>query len=513
MKTFSRISILIFFIFTKTLFSQSYFSLLDSAYNSNIFSTVLNNNLNSANLNSRLFYTNEIGKFKFTVLNDYNSDLTKLDKNYSRDINNFNLSTEYKLKQNFSLGIGIQRKTFSDDKSVEVNQNNSNFLYTSLDYAPEIFAKVLTKVGYKTDDQIGVSTNGFCGQLNSFINGYQYRDYLINGKFNAGYENLVQKKNYLFELYGNVLKSFSNNTDNLGIIRGYTTRNDFFIPATQSIINIYGENNNIQTRTENYLYLQDNLRYFFSRKLKLNISGSFLTKNYYNEYRYKPSSNSAIYENIYDSKVSENRFDILSKIEFLIFNISSDIQISYTERSENHGLINSENLLPQQQRDIDKIERSKNNLSKITSALINLNYKLSNTNSINFSGSSSILRYDTDEKDNYDDRDELYLIALISHRYNNLNNFLIETSFEFNSSTLGYLYKERSANNNTNNIFKLTSSSTFKPVNNFFTNNYFQVLANYTVYKYEDILSQVQSFVFRQIDMWDSTRFDIKNNI
>ena len=80
MKTFSRISILIFFIFTKTLFSQSYFSLLDSAYNSNIFSTVLNNNLNSANLNSRLFYTNEIGKFKFTVLNDYNSDLTKLDK-------------------------------------------------------------------------------------------------------------------------------------------------------------------------------------------------------------------------------------------------------------------------------------------------------------------------------------------------------------------------------------------------------------------------------------------------
>jgi hypothetical protein len=39
------------------------------------------------------------------------------------------------------------------------------------------------------------------------------------------------------------------------------------------------------------------------------------------------------------------------------------------------------------------------------------------------------------------------------------------------------------------------------------------VLANFTVYKFEDLLSQVQSYIFRQLHIWDTTRFDITNNI
>jgi hypothetical protein len=53
----------------------------------------------------------------------------------------------------------------------------------------------------------------------------------------------------------------------------------------------------------------------------------------------------------------------------------------------------------------------------------------------------------------------------------------------------------------------------FKPVEGVATKNFFQVLANYTVYKYEDIISQVQSFSFRQLYLADSTDINVSKKI
>jgi len=90
-----------------------------------------------------------------------------------------------------------------------------------------------------------------------------------------------------------------------------------------------------------------------------------------------------------------------------------------------------------------------------------------------------------------------------------MRNFYLESSFEFNSSVLNYIFKEKSSNNNTNNVYKLSSASLFSPVNSLTTKNFFQVLANYTVYKYEDVVSQVQSFSFRQLYISDSTDYSL----
>jgi len=80
------------------------------------------------------------------------------------------------------------------------------------------------------------------------------------------------------------------------------------------------------------------------------------------------------------------------------------------------------------------IEKDKNNNSKTTTAYMEVIINASNTNSIRLQGSSSLLRYDTNSEFNFDDRDELLLNGMISHRYNNLKNFFVETSFEYNSS-------------------------------------------------------------------------------
>ncbi len=48
----------------------------------------------------------------------------------------------------------------------------------------------------------------------------------------------------------------------------------------------------------------------------------------------------------------------------------------------------------------------------------------------------------------------------------------------------------------------------FIPVKQLITKNTFQVLANYTVYDFEDIISQVQSFSYRQLSIRDSTKYN-----
>ena len=65
-----------------------------------------------------------------------------------------------------------------------------------------------------------------------------------------------------------------------------------------------------------------------------------------------------------------------------------------------------------------------------------------------------------------------------------------------------YLLKERSANNNINRVLRLYPRTIFRPAAWFTTINAFEVLANYTVYDFEQQVAQVRSFSYRQFAWW-----------
>lgn len=499
----------IFFLFSDSANSQIFLISDDSSSSKNLFKVDFNNNLNSANFNSSLTYRTNIKKVNFYVKDDFTSSVTKLTRNFARDLNNLEIKSWFDFNNKFSAGVGIQNKNLNDDKSIELNKNSSSFFYFNLDYTPEIFAKISSKIGFRTDDQIGKYNQGAGITLVSTIDRLNFQDYIINSRLNIGYEELEEKKNHAYEASGFISKNFSGQAENIGFFKFFNTKNDFFIPSTQSIFNTYNDKYNIQSRVENYLYLQDYLKYYFSNSISITGGALFSTKNYSNEYRYKPSGNSVLFENIYDTKVIENRIELSGKGEINLKNFFADFTVILIERNENHELINYESFQTQQIRELQKIENNKDYSSTIAAFISGITYKLNNKNSIKLFGSSTILRYNTSGIENYDDRDELYFIGTLSHLFSNLENFNIESSFEFNSVVYNYIFKERSANNNINKIYKLTAKTFYKPFNGLTTTNSFQVLANYTVYKFEDLLSQVQSFVFRQLNFWDSTRIDI----
>lgn len=266
-------------------------------------------------------------------------------------------------------------------------------------------------------------------------------------------------------------------------------------------------------RNDNIAWVENELKYRIAKAFLFTTYGAIQLRDIKNRYKYIPPASNIIFDNIYNTNITDNSYKIGITLDASIRKFTSIFNLQYSERNELHSANEIEGLSQQQMNEIQKIENSKNNLNRITSLIFETQYSISNTNLLKGNISSMILRYDTESKDNNDDRDELYVTAQILHRYDNLLNFIAETSFEFNSVTLNYLFKERSANNNTNKIYKLTSKTYYSPFNSLTTRNLFQVLANYTVYQYEDLVSQIQSFSFRQFLFNDSTYLKLNTRI
>lgn len=500
-------------IFSKISNSQISTIAVDTLFSGNIFNTALYNDVNLANLNSILNYTAYFKKYGVNVSNYYLSNVSKLGQNFYRDYNNFRMLLFYNIKENLDAGIGFQSRFFTDDQNVETNQNNSKYVFANADYSFDNSIFLNSKLGMKFVEQIGEFNSGFSGILTAQANNFMANDYQTNGQAVIFYENLIQKQNHNYGINGSIYKRFSVQADNTGFVKFFNLRNDFYFPATLSVIEQFLVKNNIESRRENYIELGDNLNYSLNENAMLSVGGFFVNRNITTEFKYRPVSNAILYENVYDSKILENTLQLSGGLNYRWSSVASMLSLIYNEKSVNNFLINTAGLTQSQIIELERAQKNKNSYSKRTSLVFQTDYLYSNTNTVGLIGSTSLLKYDTDFDQNFDDRDEQEFVLSAYHNYNNLQNFNVETRFDIILSKLSYIFSERSANNYKNRIYKLTSLSSFNPVPQFSTKNIFQVLANYTVYDYEDIVSQVQSFSYRQLFIVDSSSYYITRNI
>lgn len=493
--------------------AQTGIGMQDTSFSGNYIETNLFNDINLANLQSIVNYTNSFGRYNLELSNFYLSNVSKLGQNFFSDFNTFRVIVDYSLSPKFRAGIGYQNMFYSDDKNVETNKNNSSYYFTDFDYDLSSSIFLNAKLGLKSEDQIGEFNSGFSGVLTAQSVNLLSDEYMTNGKIILFYEDLMQKKNHNYELGANVYKRFTSNTDNTGYVKVYNLRNDFYFPASQSIASLYNVKNNTEKRTENFVNLGDVLNYNFSENLLLSLGGFYTNKMVTKEFKYKPSPENILFENTYDTKMLEDKIELSGNLNYFLSGLNAQLKFLYSERTETHNLINTEGLSQIQIAQLEIAEKNKNNNSARTAVMLDMNYDLSNTNSFGISGLASLLKYDTNFDENYDDRDEIESLISAVHRYNNQRNFNLQTRFDIIISKLSYIYSQRSANNYKNRIYKLSSESTFYPFENLITRNIFQVLANYTVYDFEDIISQVQSFSYRQLYARDSTSFKINGSL
>ena len=189
------------------------------------------------------------------------------------------------------------------------------------------------------------------------------------------------------------------------------------------------------------------------------------------------------------------------------------MRFAYNERNETHAIKLPGESIPRLYAEASAQEESKNNLSRQTSLSGSFDFPVSLSDQVFISAAARILRYDTPSPLNVEDRDELLVVASLGTRHHVSRYFDLDLSLDGTLSHLVYLLSDRSANNNINRVLRFSPRTTYRPSPSFVTMNAFEVLANYTVYDFEQQVALVKSFSFRQFGWVDSSSVQFTRKI
>ncbi len=480
---------------------------IDSTMRGNFLFTDFGNDLLSANLTSKVNLNTDYKNMNFFLKNFYSSSVTKLSRNFFRDLDNVKTGVGYTLTNGINLSANYLGMFYSDDKTIQLNGTTSNMFYTSALYDKTLGDASLysqLNAGYKAEDQFGERNRGpsVSGEFNLY--NLDINDYMFDGQLKLGYENLNPRKNNYVISHLYIDKSFTDNLAKNELDLTYSRiRKDFYFPADLLTMNQFGVANNIETRTENIFKFFDRFDYTISRRVNFYMTVDPYYRNITLENYYLPvTTNSA--PTIYDTDIQEFTLGGSAALRFNLPKLDMQLKTTYTERDEKHLLTDQNRINSAFVNSISNQEETKNNHSSLFKLTGEAYYNISPSNRLEFAGSASIFKYDTPSDQNYDDRDELNYLLYLGHRYNNYKNLIITTSVDVNLYHTVYILAQKSSNNNWNRVIRLTSRSSFAPSDYFRNIGVFSVLANYTVYDFEDLISTVKSYSFRQLNLKDS---------
>jgi len=480
---------------------------IDSNITRNFTYTSFDNSLLSADFLSKLNLTIKHKKQNFFLKNYYSSSVTKLNEKLFRDFDNVKAGTGYNIAENLNISVNYLGQVFSDDKTFKLYGTSSSTFYSSASYDGNLGnASVYSFVnaGYKLEDQFGEKNRGPVLNGEFYIYNLNFSDYLVDGQIKLGYENLDPRKNTWISTRMYFEKSFKNNlakNEFEGIFS--RTKKGYYFPADINSIQQFGINNNIENRTEYVLKGFDRFDYTISNHVDFYLTVNPIYHDIQKINQYLPVVLTAA-PSIYDTDLQDFSVDGDAALRFNFKKLNYQLKVSYIERNQQYLLVNPSRINRNFITQVQRLEATKDNNSSLFKLSADAAYDISLSNRLQLSGSASILKYDTPSNENFEDRDEQNFLIYLAHRYNNLKNLELTTSIDLNLYHTVYIFGQKSGNNNWNRVLRLTSRSLFTPASWLRNIGQFTILANYTVYDFEDIISTVKSYSFRQLNLKDS---------
>ncbi len=470
---------------------------------SNLIFSSFEKQLNTYNLNTGFNYGWTSEKYVFGINQNFKSTLAKTGSKSVKDDQHLILNGLYNLNDKIRIGLNGESKILSDNRQLAINQASINHatIYTEAELLQDL---VITPFGgYSNNRQVGENDNGPLYGIEGYLTDFYLSDLSLSSALRFENEDISPRKNTL-RYFNLILKNqFTSDIKNFLNTKYDRSRKDFYINADSITSAEFNVIKNIESRTESVFSLEDQLYYnrIFTNTL-FNINGGVNWRTIDRDKRYKSAS--VQNKNIFDTRIEELRIGIESELNYKSEFLNSTLRLSFLERDEKHK---TKNFAP-----IDRVfyderteeeSRKNNNSSQVVLSLTN-DFRFTKKDLISASIYHSKLRYDTPSQNNDDDRDELLTIARLrySHRLTPYLEMFIST--EGTQSHLVYIFASKSANNYINRVLRLiTGGNYFSP--NFRSKNTFEVSANYTVYDFEDLTSNLRSISFRQFIATDST--------
>jgi hypothetical protein len=296
-------------------------------------------------------------------------------------------------------------------------------------------------------------------------------------------------------------------SDSLAINYG-TQRSEFYTGLSSSSQSSLGVQHNIFHRDAGMFEIMNQTKYGLDRSFSLNTSFGLSNRLIERGYRFKDNQNAA---SLTDSRIQEMQFFGTVSLLWSPLNwLDADIRLLYTERDERYSVQDaSVPNMEQLRAQANKLE----NTAQRTMFSAALNTNVTQNDNIRLESSISILRYDTPDALNTDDRDELLITSGIDilHRFS--PHVLLTLAADLTLFHLVYLRQEQSANNNWNRVIRLSPSVEYMPSSWFRTVMRAEVLANYTISDYEKQSASIRSFSYRQAMWSDSTVLRLSERI
>lgn len=472
------------------------------------------NNINTSKWDGVIFYRNIFDKFDFQLNEQFKSSVIRTVKILTRDEQNAELLMHYKISPSLSVSSRLFSLILSDNQSERLGNVSSQSFYGGLEYRPVNEFTIEPLIGMRFDKQLEQDDRGFSYLLNARTDNFELSSFKTSflGYFEGNY--LSPRKLETHNLSLSIQRDFFQNTRNVINLSYKKNLKEFYFTADSKIQSQYNVLNNIERRNEYTFSAYDTLDYYAGNGLQISLNGAASLREIDRSIRYKPTDITGYDSRYFDNKIHDFKIEGVSQLRYIPSNyFNTQVQIIYGERDVTHSLLGDSNiptlLFENKKRDEDK----KNNISRRNTISGVMNLVLSENHKVTLSGSSSILRYDTPSTLNDDDRDELWMVYNLT-TYHTVNQyFSVQMPVNAYLTHVVYLLKTRSANNNWNRIFRIAPRLQYNPYKSFSTTNTFEVLANYTAYDFEDRLSSIKSFSFRQFSFTDSTSINITNKI
>lgn len=466
--------------------------------------------LNTYYLNTGFDLVGSFERFEYKVNQNYRSTLIQSTTNSIRDDEYLFALGKYKLTDSWKQGIVLTSNIVSDDRQLGINEAT---IYHAMTMTELAFLRGLLLTpygGYSENSQVNETDIGpIYGFEGSLFQNYS-TNFDIHSKLRFENEDISPRKNTIRYLDLNVTSPFNQEVTNF-LNAGFSdNRKDFYISADSITISEFDITNNIESRTETVFLLQDKIDYNnFLNLFSLELAGRINFRTIDRQTRYKSTSIQS--PSIFDTKVDELGISIESGMYYRTESTDVGINFNYFERDEKHIAKNFEGINQSFFEQRSELEGRKNNNSNRATISLSGNYHLSRKDQISLSLFHSKLKYDTPSSANDDDRDELLSIGRLKYTRNLSPFFQVFSNLEGTLSHLVYLFAGRSANNNANHVIKLSAGGYYKG-EQFSSLNNFEVSANYTVYDFQDVTSNLRSISFRQFIAADSTNYRWSKN-
>ncbi len=496
--------LLLLTIITYSASSQAIFEPIYYVQDSSYLRTATNKFQNIYNFGDELFITQNGDFGNLYILQNYYGQGTPLANSSSfQETQKLRLNYEYEIFSDIYLFN--KNNWFISSNTLNFGQNKLERLNFLLGSKYSFLQSSFLEAGYgkERNTTVGIETIGDYYYANFSLNSLEFEELYINSQGFADIVNLDDGRvNKDINLSLNTIKSFDENSSIYFDI-GYLNRNRDNPEINPGLLDIP-----IRRRQSDKIQLSTNFNFKLSDKISniisIGLNNELISNNYLSSY-------SSINESNFKREVDIYHFDLSNTMNFITSKFSLFSFVNYNRTNEDYSAINILNL-PSNQFEIYKTDQNRQDrVETYFNFKLNSYISLTSKDSLSIGTDYRLLRYDTPSDKNNDDRDELSLAGDIEYLRRVSNILSIGIRNEFRLLHYVYLKSQRSSSNNWNRIIKLAPTIVIKS-NTFYYKPIFGINANYTTYDFENIVTGINSFSFREVSYLDSLQLRLSND-